>query len=84
MVYFIATTGWHVAAFSGLYANHRLPNKCPIVILDTLYNKKNFIGLDWMSLKKLENLWLFERILSTPNQLQLVLGGPKRTHVHCS
>ena len=40
MVYFIAATGWHVAAFSGLYANHRLPNKCPIAILDTLYKKK--------------------------------------------
>ena len=37
-----------------------------------------------MSLKKLENLLLFERILSAPNQLQQVLGGPKRTHVHCS
>ena len=84
MVSFIATTGWHVAAFSGIYANYRLPNKGPIAILDTLYCRKNFIGLDWMSSKKLENLWLFERILWASNQLQLVLGGPKRTHVHCS
>ena len=36
-----------------------------------------------MSLKKLENSLLFERILSAPNQLQLVLGCPKRTHVRC-
>ena len=37
-----------------------------------------------MSLQKLENLRHFERILSAPNQPQLVLGGPKRTHVYCS
>ena len=84
MVSFIATTEWHVAAFSGLYTNNRLPKKCPIAILDTPYNRKNFIGLDWMSFKKLENLWLFKRFLSAPNQLQLDLGGPKRTHVQCS
>ena len=84
MVSVIATTGWHVAPFYGLCANQRLPNKCSIANLDTLYTRKNFIGLDWMSFEKLENLWHFERIPTAPNQLQLVLGGRKRTHVQCS
>ena len=34
--------------------------------------------------KKVGKFVTFERILSAPNQLQHVLGGPKRTHVHCS
>ena len=36
-----------------------------------------------MSLKKLKKLRLFERILSALNTLQLVLGDPNYTHIHC-
>ena len=34
--------------------------------------------------KKVGKLVTFERILSAPHKLQLLLEVPKRTHVHCS